>query len=222
MAKFEITSLTIAGYEGEAVPNRFFRREPAAADLAVILPGLGYSADMPMLYYTAQVLRKHGSDVLQVTADYTRPEFQSAARPQQAAWLAGNAQAAVSAGLAQRSYRRLILAGKSIGTLALAHLLTLDLGLPVVAIWLTPLLHQGPLVAAALNFTGPALFVAGSGDDTFDPAALARIRQATRAEAILFEGANHSLEIPGDLPRSLRILQDLVAGIDAFMGRLGD
>src|SRR5512144_3131343 len=124
MADTRILSLPILGYNSTDVPNRFFQQTRAARELAVLLPGLNYTCDMPLLYYPARLLVERGADVLQVHADYTLPAFQSKERVEQVAWLGQDAQAAVQVCMRQRPYERLILIGKSIGTLGLAYLVT--------------------------------------------------------------------------------------------------
>jgi hypothetical protein len=221
MAGFEFTHIEMTDYQGGTLPNRFLRQTGEAKTLGVALPGLNYTCDMPLLYYPARLLTQHGADVLQVYSDYTRPDFQSSSRQEQARWLGADALAAVQGGWRQRDYARLVLIGKSIGTLALASLVGRDEGREAVTIWLTPLLRQPWLVEAALGARGPGFYAVGSGDATYDPAALGRIREVTGAEAIVLEGANHSLEVPGDVRRSLEYMQEFIGALEAFLeGRL--
>ena len=46
---------------------------------------------------------------------------------------------------------------------------------------------------------------------------LAEVVQATGGESLVIPGADHSLELPGDVGGSLRELQKIVAGIDRFL-----
>jgi dienelactone hydrolase len=217
MTEIEITHVDIHRPSGEALPNCFFRQAGEASELALVLPGLNYTADMPLLYYPARLLVERGADVLQVQADYTRPDFQSLDRMEQMRWLGNDAQAALKAGQSQRDYRRLILIGKSIGTLTLAYLVSLGGYAQATTIWLTPLLRQPWLVEAALQCRGRALFIAGTGDRTYDSEALQRIQDATGARTLLLPGANHSLEITGDLQQSLKFMQEIVQTIGDFL-----
>lgn len=217
MAEIRIISLPVSGYNSTAVPNRFFQQTGAARDLAVVLPGLNYTCDMPLLYYPARLLVEHGADVLQVHANYTLPAFQSRERVEQVAWLGQDAQGAVEAGMKQRFYERLILIGKSIGTLSLAYLVTQGGYATATTIWLTPLLRQPWLAQAAAQCRGPALFVAGTGDPTYDPAAMEKIQQATGARTFILERANHSLEIPGELQRSVAWMSEYIQEIERFL-----
>ena len=82
------TTLTIQGYRGEAVPNRFLRPEGAIDHLAVLLPGFGYTLDMPLFYYAENLLLERGWDVLRVEYAYNkRPEFQTLTEPERDRWL---------------------------------------------------------------------------------------------------------------------------------------
>ena len=217
MAEIEITQLPIRGHSGVALPNRFFRQAGKARELALVLPGLNYTADNPLLYYPTRLLAERGADVLQVRADYTHSEFQALERLEQMRWLGADAQAAVQAGQSQRDYGRLILIGKSIGTLTEAYLVSQCGCAQATTIWLTPLLRQPWLVDAALQCRGRALFIAGTGDRTYDQEALQRIQDATGARALLLPGANHSLEIAGDLQQSLKFMQEILQTIADFL-----
>jgi hypothetical protein len=213
------TTLSITASNGQALANRFLRRSQPAGRLALVLPGINYNADKPLIYYTTQVLQFHAADVLQLRPDYQVPAFQKAPVDERLAWMAGDIRAGLAAGLAAGSYRQIILAGKSIGTLAIALLLA---GSPelnqAVAVWLTPLLHDPLVVKAARGHTGPSFFIAGSGDETFDPRAMQLIQNETGAQAWIAEGADHSLEIPGDPLQSLHILLTGMQALSSFLG----
>jgi predicted esterase len=217
MPVFNYTTISINGYGGKSVPNLFLRQNDPADTLAIIFPGLRYTCDMPLLYYPSRLFAHRAADVLQVNSDYTRADYQSASQSEQADWLRGDAQAALRAGKAQGNYKRLILVGKSIGTLALAYLVSTSPEEGTLTIWLTPLLRQPSLVSAALLFKGPALYVAGTGDPIYASGPMQRIQQATGAETLIVEGADHSMEIPGDPFQSLQIMERVLRGIEAFL-----
>ena len=141
---YAIESLAIRGQRDEPVPNHFFRQETQADHLAVLLPGYGYTCDMPTLYFTTSHLLDHGADVLQVDYTYSRhPEYGALAESERHRWLLDDVAAAWEAARGQRDYRRLTFVGKSLGTRALPHLLAaLPPGQEAHAIWLTPLLRE--------------------------------------------------------------------------------
>lgn len=218
-------TLEINGYSGMNIVNSFLRQPGSAQGLAVIFPGLHYSCDKPLLYYAALAALQAGMDVLQVRTDYTTGEFQSLTREQRAAWILSDAHAALQVGLNQGDYPTVLLVGKSIGTLAIAGLLGIDAAHPLAIAWLTPLLNQPFLVDAALSFTGPSLYVGGGADDTFIPEVLSSIEGSTNSSVYVAPGANHSLEVPGDMNQSLVILGEVVKALEDFINtviNLGD
>jgi predicted alpha/beta-hydrolase family hydrolase len=220
MPEPEMKVLNITGFQGQTVPNLFFHQPGETTGLAVLSPGLRYSCDMPLLYYLTRLLLQRGVDVLQLHTDYTLSAFQALNRLEQASWIGGDALAGVQVGQAQRSYPRLVLAGKSIGALALAQLVVSDLLPEPAVIWLTPLLHQALLVSAAQQAKGPALFICGSGDAAYDAPALARLRQKAGVQVLVLEHANHSLEIPGDVLRSQRLMEHILDAEAHFLDEL--
>ena len=213
------TTLTIQGYRDEAVPNRFLRPESAIDQLAVLLPGLGYTLDMPLFYYAGNLLLERGWDVLRVDYAYNkRPEFQTLPKQERDRWLLADTTAAWRAGLSQRRYERVILIGKSLGTLAMGHLLTMaDSPAGMGAVWLTPLLSNERLRQQIQQYGGPSLFVIGTADPHFDPVVLEQMQVATVGEAVVARNANHGMDIPGDPIASVRALERVVEALSRFL-----
>jgi hypothetical protein len=213
------TTLSIAGYRDEPVLNRFVRPRGAIDHLAVLLPGLGYTLDMPLFYYAENFLIAQGWDVLRVEYGYSkRPEFQSLPEAEWYRWLLGDATAAYRAGLVQGEYKELALIGKSLGTLAMGHLLTMqEPALPTRAVWLTPLIGQERLQQQIVQYGGSSLFVIGTADSHYDPAMLEEVREATNGEAVVVEGADHGMDVEGDPVASVRGLERVVEALVRFL-----
>lgn len=212
--------LPITGYGGESVPNEFLRQEGGADHLAVLLPGFAYGCDMPLFYYAENLLLDAGADVLRVEYAYhRRPGFRELPEAEQLAWLLADASAACRAGLIQRPYQAVTLVGKSLGTLAMGHLLTNE-AWPghVRAVWLTPLLRDDRLREQMHRFGGASLVAIGTDDTHHDPASLAGLT-AAGWEAVVVEGADHSLDIPGDVVASVRAVERVVAAVGSFLAR---
>jgi dienelactone hydrolase len=213
------TTLAIQGYRDETVPNRFLRPEGAIDCLAVLLPGLGYTLDMPLFYYAENLMLERGWDVLRVEYAYNnRPEFRALPKPERDRWLLADATAAWRAGLGQRPYERVVLIGKSLGTLAMGHLLTLPDPPPTVgAVWLTPLLAEERLHQQIAANGGPSLFVIGTADPHFDPVVLEQMQVATVGEAVVVTNADHGMDIPGDPIASVRAVERVVEALSGFL-----
>lgn len=219
MADFQYSNLSIAGHHGQPVPNLFLRQTTTTDSLAVIYPGLHYTCDMPVLYYPSMLLAGRSADVLQMKTDYTSSAFHSASPEEKMEWMSVDGLAGLRAGREQRDYKHLILIGKSIGTLVLASLISQDLPTNTQIIWLTPLLRRPELVKFAQRSSYASLYLLGSSDPNYDPTALKRIQGATGASIRVFDGANHSLEIPGQIHASLQIITELLESIGDFLDR---
>jgi hypothetical protein len=212
-------ALDILGYRDEPVPNTFARQEGKTAHLAILFPGYGYRVTMPLLHYSGRVLLAHGADVLCVEYAYDRnPAFRDLAEAERTRWFQADVEAACQAGLAQRAYSRVTLVGKSIGTLAMGHLIQADARLVgAECVWLTPLLGSPQLRAQIDQVKPRSLFVIGTADRNYDVALLTEVRKATGGDSILVEGANHSLEIEGDVLRSVQAVEQMVAALERFL-----
>ena len=213
------TTLTIQGYRDESVPNRFLRPQGATDRLAILLPGLGYTLDMPLFYYAEHLLLERDWDVLRVGYAYhKRPEFQSLPKSERDRWLLADTTAAWRAALGQRSYERVVLIGKSLGTLAMGNLLTLADPPPTLgAVWLTPLLSVERLRQQIQQYGGPSLFVIGTADPHFDPVVLEKMQIATIGEAVVVRNADHGMDIPGDPIASVRAVERVVEALGRFL-----
>jgi len=216
---YSATTLDIRGHRGEAVSNTFFSQDFEAWSLAVIFPGLGYTAHMPVLYYPRLLLMERGADVLVVEYDYReRANFRMPRDPERDRWFFDDVAAACEAGLRRRPYSGVTLVGKSLGTLAMGQLLTEGLRLPQTqCIWLTPLLRDDRLRAQIRQARSRSLFVIGTADGHYDPAYLDEVRLASRGESVVLEDADHSLEIKGDTVGSIRALEQIVRATQRFL-----
>jgi hypothetical protein len=187
----------------------------------MLFPGYGYRATMPLLYYPERLLVARGADVLRVEYAYDRqPEFRRIDQVGRDQWFYDDVQAACEVGLAQRSYGRITLVGKSIGTQAIGHLLEVEDRLAGAEyVWLTPLLRD-PLLRAQIERGQPrSLFVIGTADPHYGLGALAQAEGATGGESVVVEGADHSLEIEGDILRSLHAMEQVMGALERFLCR---
>jgi hypothetical protein len=197
---------------GQTVENAFLKQNETSQNLAVIFPGAGYTTMGPMLYYIGQTLVERGDDVLLV-------EYKSAlsADPSRVGEIA---VAAITEGLRQGSYERIILVGKSLGTRALAHLSRTKNSWngddkPIRSIWLTPLLGD-PALVSEIGKLGDAQFLATGTEDHPHYQANALSGLSESVETFVIPGADHGLDIPGDVLASIRTMEELVRRVIEF------
>jgi hypothetical protein len=215
---YSIQALKIAGYRGELVPNTFFHQNGEADYLAILFPGIGYTCQMPLLYYETRLFLSLGADVLWVEYAYNRADFKSLPDSEQKNWFNADVTASCKAGLEQRPYSKLTLSGKSLGTLALGHLLTSEPSLShAEAIWLTPLLKGEKLREEIKKARQRSLLVIGTKDANYDAARLEEMKTLPHVRIVVLEGADHSLEVEGDVSNSIRIMDQVVQEIWRFV-----
>ena len=207
---------------GRQVANRFIRQDGESGRLALIFPGLHYSCDKPLLYYTGMALTTRGFDLLQCWEDYTQPAIAALPRLELAGRMAEDGAVLLRAGREQRDYRQFLLAGKSIGTLTMGSLLASEPGLAgATTLWLTPLLHLAPVAGVARSLKGPALFAGGDQDGTYDPQVIAELQRLPNATTLTVPGGDHSLNVAGDPLASAQALGNFVEALLSLLDRQG-
>ena len=222
MAKVDFSEERVKGWNDAAFPLKWRIpaqkiRKPIAA---LVLPGLRYTPDKPLLYYTAQALTQHGIAAAAAWVDYTVDEFQRAEPQTRLEWLLADAEAALRAIRRRGGVRSVVLVGKSIGTLTMGALWGMG-SLPDLAasIWFTPLLAFPAVQKAARNIHTPALFIASEQDPSHDPEGWKNVLANPNAEGILLPRGDHSLENEDDLADTLQLHTSVMKAVLEFVGR---
>jgi hypothetical protein len=216
--ELELRSLDVAGYEDRPVPASLFAQPGETDHLGILLPGYRFPVEMPPLHYAGRVLLEGGADLLRVEYAYPRTDFLKRSPDEQGRWLAEDVTAACASGLSIRAYERITLVGKSLGTLAMGHLLAGPRFRAAACVWLTPLLGVGGLLSRIEETRPRSLIVIGTADKFYQPGPLEQAERLTGGRSLVLEGVDHSLEIPGDLAGSLDGLGRIVRALQAFLG----
>ncbi len=214
---FQTHQLPFTGHAGLPVPHEFIRQDASTNHLAIFLPGYAYSCDMPLFDYAETLLLDTGADLLRLAYTYNLvPGFRTLAPGVRLARLRADTTPALTAALAQRPYIRLTLIAKSLGTLALAHLLSEPI-LPsdTRAIWLTPLLDDPIIRARIQSHPGRNVIAIGTTDPAYDPATLDHLAQSANTTVLIIPNADHSLDIPGDTIASVNALSTVITTLHA-------
>jgi hypothetical protein len=176
------------------------RHEGDSDRCAVILPGIRYFTQAPLLWFAREVAQAHGWSVVEV-------DERAPADEEPFNWMRGQAERAIAEASGADT---VVVVGKSLGSIAA----TMWSG---PAVWLTPLLIRPEIVHALRNASAPRLLV-GSPDDptwnggieTGDPT----------LEVLEIARLDHSLQVSGDPMASLDALRDVTARVSSFLGRL--
>ncbi len=177
--------------------------QPGSASVAVLLPGVRYTAQAPLLYWCGQMLSALGWHVEAVEWTIDEAALED---PQRFVELAVD----VAFDAAPEAARRLIVA-KSFGTYALPW--ARRRGIP--GVWLTPILTDDAILQGLRGATSADIAIGGTADRFWLPDAI----EDTEARLISVPGANHSLEIPGEWSRSLAVQNDIFLHIARHLER---
>ncbi|MHA2601623.1 MAG: hypothetical protein AM324_005770 [Candidatus Thorarchaeota archaeon SMTZ1-83] len=217
MYRFE--SLAIRGHRELEVPNTLRLLEEESDRLAFVFPGRGYTAQAPLLYYTISSLLHNGINVLSVDYQYfNNPDFESLERDEQFRWLYDDVESAYETVLNEVELRLEILVGKSLGTIAIGHILdSYPKSSAHKVIWHTPLLLMEEVTQQIEKYRPESLFVIGSADPHYDENILARLVEATNGEAVVVDDANHAMEVPGGVNDSLWAMEKVIDSVGEFV-----
>lgn len=218
----ETLPTTAIGFDGQPLRFDISRPDRPGDDLTVLMPGYGYSVEMPIFYYLEQAALEAGSTVLRVLTDYSRsPGFADADDAIRARWLAHDLTVTVDAVRSRRAFGSVTLIGKSMGTLAIAGLdpATLAGRRSPHVVWLTPLLRDPAVLAAIRAVDRPGMVVIGTDDGHYDEALLDDLATLPHLSISVHPGADHSLDIPGDIDGSIATLRAVIADVRSFAFR---
>ena len=170
---------------------------------AVLLPGVRYFSQAPLLWFARTAAQAQGWSVLELSerAPGDQDPFE---------WMRERAERALDAAPGTN----VAVIGKSLGSAAAP--IAAKRGLP--GVWLTPLLVRPKITEAVLSSTAPVLLVGSTADDTWSNDGLSG---GDAVEVLEFEGLDHSLEVPGDPIASIKVLRQVTERIGAFFERLG-
>jgi hypothetical protein len=172
--------------------------------VAVLLPGTGYTAQAPLLYWCGALLREAGWHVEVVEWTVTDDDFNNPVP-----FVEYALTAAFDA--APPASTRLIVA-KSFGTFALPWAIEND----VPGVWLTPILTDPAVSGALASANSTHLAVGGTRDPMWVPENI----EGTDASLATLDGGDHRLEVDAGWQASLDAQYDLLERIALHVAKL--
>jgi hypothetical protein len=176
------------------------QHEGDASRCAVLLPGVRYFSQAPLMWFAREQAQARGWSVVEV--DERAPDDQEPFE-----WMRAQARQALDAA---SGADLVVTIGKSLGSIAA----TLVSG---PAVWLTPLLIREEIVEALGSTTAPTLLIGSDADPTWHGG---QAPDNPALEVIELAGLDHSLQVTGDPLASLDVLRDVTARVGAFLARL--
>lgn len=213
MDGYSVTTLNATGYDAP-VPNTHWT--VGSDTLLIMLPGMGYSNQMPLMFYLHQLALARKWDVLQVDYDYRDIPRETSAEEWSARMYA-DTHPLIEAALARGEYHHIVLAGKSIGTNVMTTLLRRGFDKSTAHIWLTPLLRSKAVRQAVMS-TPKSVAVFGDEDFAIAEVNLGAIFQAG-VQLIILPGGDHGMITKNGVPESIAGLAQIVFELDTWLGQ---
>jgi pimeloyl-ACP methyl ester carboxylesterase len=164
---------------------------------AVVLPGQFYPTRAPVLWFAREAAMAAGWGALEVLGE-------PGTHPDGLGWERECAERALDAA----GDARVLLIGKSLASLLAGEISERGLA----AVWLTPLLTEDSVIEGLARARRPTLLAGGTADPVWRAEA---IPDNAALEVLEVPGADHSLQVDGDLDASLDALRRLVAAVSA-------
>ncbi len=167
---------------------------------AVLLPGIRYFSQAPLLWFAREVAQARGWSVVEV--DERAPGDEEPFE-----WMRGQARRAIDAA---GGAELVVVVGKSLGSAAA----------PLVegpAAWLTPLLTRPEIGEALGAVRAPTLLVGSPADSSWGDGTLP---DNPALEVLELPGLDHSLQVSGDPSASLDALRTVTDRFGAFLDRV--
>jgi hypothetical protein len=181
-------------------PGEAVLHEGDPARCAVVLPGVRYFSQAPLLWFAREAAQAAGWSALELSE-------RAPADEEPFDWMRRRAASALDA---TAEARTVAVIGKSLGSAAAP--LVAERGL--AAVWLTPLLVRPDVVAALAASSAPALLVGSAADPTWSDG---EQPGGDSVSVLEFQGLDHSLQVSGDPMASLDVLRQVTERIGAFL-----
>jgi hypothetical protein len=166
---------------------------------AVLLPGVRYFSQAPLLWFAREAAQARGWSVVEV--DERAPDGEDPFE-----WMFAQAERAMAATSADLT----VVVGKSLGSVASTMV-------DGPAVWLTPLLTRPDIASALAATRSPALLVGSPHDPSWGEGELP---DNPMLEVLELPGLDHSLQVSRDPIGSLDVLRTVTQRVASFYERV--
>ena len=196
---------------GAPLVERASFRQGTPAGILIVFPGREYGPEAPLLRGPIESLTGEGWDVL--VASYREGSGSGGGDP-----ILVRARRALDRILPARSYHRIGLLGKSMGTPYVAALCADEAGLAGArAAYLTPLIGNPDFERDFLRTPQPSYLAVGTADPFYSAEALVALKGRRDFQLTVIEGADHGMNVPGDPQASAAAVSRVTAEVTAFV-----
>ncbi|MGD7021211.1 alpha/beta family hydrolase [Rossellomorea vietnamensis] len=213
---FKVYTNALEGYKGMEVPYSIVSKSEGCKDIAIILPGAGYTVQSPLLHFSTSVFLNKSFDVLQINYRYNDNSYDDFSMEEISEAIKVDVNTVIDEVFYHNSYENIYLIGKSLGTIAMGGVLNREEFSNAKAIWLTPLIQREDVLEPLLGSKNKGLLFIGDQDPYFTSERFEEASKSPNVTAILIPEVNHILEYNEKTLDSIDVLKRIVANIDHF------
>ncbi len=216
---------TIFGWQNQPLPFTLAVPLNAPKAVGVVFPGAAYGQDRPLCTIPRDVFVAAGAETILSTRYYgLDPALSALTGDDREGCISTDSGAFARAAFERAAGKPVILAGKSIGTSAMAHALTQvpDL-VPGWSIWLTPLWKDEAVFAAIAAAGARAYVLIGTADPQWDPAILEALNKKAMKltksvpTVKVVDSADHGMSVSGNATATAAVLTELKPALTAHV-----
>jgi hypothetical protein len=194
------------------IPFRLIEQKKETNNLVIVLPGAGYTTQAPLLHFTTGLFFNKGFDVLHINYTFSRQEMSVLNGVE----FTRDVQLVIDEAIKNKEYSNYYVVAKSIGTIALSHLLNHSMFKDAKVVWLTPLLQRDDVFNAMVNSHHKGLCIIGDNDICFIVDRYETLKNNDDLKLKVVNGGNHSLELDEEPLKSIEILKSVISEINEF------
>lgn len=210
---------SVTGYNGLEVPFRFIKHDQLSNQLAIFLPGEGYTNSRPLFHFTEDVFINHATDVLQIDYQYREKIYNHFSMEEICDAVKYDVNKVIESVLAEISYDQYYLIGKSLGTIGLSSVINKIEFNDAKIIWLTPLLLRDEVLEAMVQSQHSSLSFLGTNDRNYLEDRYERMIQNPNILSSLIPHINHGMQLEADTLGSIDVLKNVIGDIERFVKR---
>ena len=179
--------------------------------LTIVLPGIGYHKDKPLLYYASKLALSKSYDIFYIECKDLPAKIVGDPEMMQMAVQMAYAQAVEQLDRIDLSeYSDIVFIGKSIGTIVAAKYVK-EYGIKARQIWYTP------LEATFMFSTKHAIAFIGDADPWSDVERVKEISKSMHIKMYSYPECNHSLECKS-VDRNISIIREVMQITEKYLG----
>lgn len=210
---------SIIGFKGLEVPYRFLKHEKKSNQLAIFLPGEGYTNNRPLFHFTEDVFINHAIDLLEIDYQYKEKVYNDFSMEEICEAVQYDVTKVLESVLSETSYDQYYLVAKSLGTIGLSAVINKPEFKNAKIIWLTPLLIRDEVLEAMVQSQHSSLSFMGTNDRNYDVPRYERMIQNPNIISSLIPHINHGMQFEADTLGSIDILKNVIGDIESFVKR---